>query len=643
MLIIKKYSSYLVSVVAFIIYMLTIAPSVIQIDAGELATVQIVGGIAHPTGYPLFTIVGYLFSLLPLPITKIFQMNLLAAIYSATAAGIISASTKLVLSNIDSFRTISVEKKTKKKKRELENKVSGSIILSDEVIIFTSAFTGLIAALNKTFWFQSTSVEVYSLHLFLISAIIYFLLRAYIEKDEKIILKRWLLFAFVLALGFSNHMTTLLILPGTAYLFFTKFSFKKESFSKILKMLAVFFPALILFYAYLPIRAAQNPLLNWGNPITFERILNHISGKQYQVWLFSSFDSAKKQFNYFISSLPVEYSLLLIVAVVGLFYSYKHAKKYFLFTFISFAFGVLYSINYDINDIDAYFLLSYIMLAFFASFGIAFLFKLNEAKKNGTIISSALILVVIVLHSVLIYPKVNQRGNYAYENYTKSILKTSEKNSLIFTYQWDYFISAAYYFQFVEKFREDVMVVDKELLRRSWYYNQLSASYPEVMDRIKIESDLFLQFVAPFERDESYNQNSLEQSYRAVMTNLIAASLTDRTVYIGPELIDNELKEGFFSLPKGYTVIPDIIFFKVVKEGSDYLPASDPDFKIRFPKVKDKYAENMSNFICTMLLRRAMYELQYDKVKRAQVYVNKVRNDFPDYPIPTGIAEAILK
>ena len=81
----QKYYYILTGFISFVLYLLTIAPSVIQIDTGELAAVQCTLGIAHPTGYPLFTILGYVFSLLPLPVTKIFQMNLLAALYCSAA------------------------------------------------------------------------------------------------------------------------------------------------------------------------------------------------------------------------------------------------------------------------------------------------------------------------------------------------------------------------------------------------------------------------------------------------------------------------------------------------------------------------------------------------------------------------------
>ena len=72
----KKYFYVLTGFFVLIIYLITIAPSVVQIDSGELAAVQATLGIAHPTGYPLFTIIGYIFSLIPLPFTKIYQLNL---------------------------------------------------------------------------------------------------------------------------------------------------------------------------------------------------------------------------------------------------------------------------------------------------------------------------------------------------------------------------------------------------------------------------------------------------------------------------------------------------------------------------------------------------------------------------------------
>ena len=61
-------------------YLSTLAPDVTFTDSGELAAVAATLGVAHPTGYPLFTLLGHLWTLLPLPGTVIYRMNLFANI-----------------------------------------------------------------------------------------------------------------------------------------------------------------------------------------------------------------------------------------------------------------------------------------------------------------------------------------------------------------------------------------------------------------------------------------------------------------------------------------------------------------------------------------------------------------------------------
>ena len=101
----------------FIIYLITLAPSVVQIDAGELAAVQATLGIAHPTGYPLFTLIGYLFSKLPLPFSTILQLNILASIWCASAVVIFI----LAIKNIKTTEIQNLSSKPEKKSRKKNN------------------------------------------------------------------------------------------------------------------------------------------------------------------------------------------------------------------------------------------------------------------------------------------------------------------------------------------------------------------------------------------------------------------------------------------------------------------------------------------------------------------------------------------
>lgn len=640
MIFVKKYFALLTSISVFIIYLFTLAPSVIQIDSGELAAVQATLGIAHPTGYPLFTLLGYFFSLIPLPFTKIYQLNILAAIYTASAVGIFTLTSKFILDNLNTLNVIRNEKPKKKSKSAA---VTNSSEVNENNKIIFSVLAGLTLAFSKTFWFQSTSVEVYSLHLLLITLIIFLLLNAFVKESSKnfSVQNLWMVFALGLALGFTNHMTTLLILPGTAYLYFNKEKFTTVSFKRLAAMIFVFMILLVIVYSYLLIRASQNPQLNWGNPIDLERILRHISGFQYQVWLFSSSEAAKKQLEYFISNLPDEFFLTLLLSIVGLFYSFSKARKFFIFNIITFLSTVLYSINYDISDIDSYFLLAYIALSFFVLFGMIKLYHFLNANKINTLAILVILCLFPLSQAIKSFPEVNQSKTVVYENYTKTLLNSVSDNAMILSYQWDYFISASYYFQFVEKFKPEIAIVDKELLRRSWYYVQLERNYPGLLKDIKTEVNLFLDALKPFERKEKYNAALLENLYRRIISNLISTNYDKREIYIGPEIFDNEIQRGEINLPEGYKLVPHLFLFKVVKT-DDYVEAPLPDFKLNFSERKDKYQKALNSFVGLMMVRRAYYEAQFNQTERAKIYLKKVSEEFPHTPIPQQLQSLIL-
>ena len=152
---IENYFALIPFSILFIIYNFTIAPSVIQIDSGELAAVQYTLGIAHPTGYPLFTILGYLFLQLPLFASKIFQANFLALLFTSVSTVFLS-----------------------KFLNEILLQYKGKVLENNFIRIIAIITSVLVLGLSATFWFQSTSVEVYSLHLLLISISLFVLIKA---------------------------------------------------------------------------------------------------------------------------------------------------------------------------------------------------------------------------------------------------------------------------------------------------------------------------------------------------------------------------------------------------------------------------------------------------------------------------------
>src|SRR5690606_19106282 len=72
----------------FFVYLLTLSPAIGYEDPGEIATAVHGLGIVHPTGYPLFSMLGRVFSMFPLgDLRVIVKLNLMGAIFCAVAAG----------------------------------------------------------------------------------------------------------------------------------------------------------------------------------------------------------------------------------------------------------------------------------------------------------------------------------------------------------------------------------------------------------------------------------------------------------------------------------------------------------------------------------------------------------------------------
>jgi len=75
--------------VPFLLYLLTLAPTVTFEDSGELIAAAYNLGIPHEPGYPLWTMIAHLFTLLPLG-TVAYRVNLLSAVLAALTAALVA-------------------------------------------------------------------------------------------------------------------------------------------------------------------------------------------------------------------------------------------------------------------------------------------------------------------------------------------------------------------------------------------------------------------------------------------------------------------------------------------------------------------------------------------------------------------------
>ncbi|MEW6232838.1 MAG: DUF2723 domain-containing protein [Chloroflexota bacterium] len=218
-----------VGVLALIVYLRTVAPSLLEGDPSELAVVSYVLGISHPTGYPLFTLLGHLFTLLP-GADVAGRLNLMAAL---VAAGVVP----LVY------------------------------ILARQLGVgpFGAALAATAFAFTKSFWATAVRTDVHSLNALFVVLSTGLLLRWARELDRegegdpglrKGSIFYLLVFAFVYGLSLTNHITACLLAPGFLIFFLIAGrSFWRRPARLLLPAIAFLLP--LLLYLYVPIRGSR--------------------------------------------------------------------------------------------------------------------------------------------------------------------------------------------------------------------------------------------------------------------------------------------------------------------------------------------------------------------------------------------------
>src|SRR5438309_12017248 len=87
----------IVTLIVFVLYLLTLAPSTAMWDTSEYIAAAYTLGLPHPPGNPLFVLVGRVFSILPIAGSIAARVNILAALCSAVSAGMWFLITERVL------------------------------------------------------------------------------------------------------------------------------------------------------------------------------------------------------------------------------------------------------------------------------------------------------------------------------------------------------------------------------------------------------------------------------------------------------------------------------------------------------------------------------------------------------------------
>lgn len=172
---------------SFAVYAWTVAPNVTLLDSGEFIVAAQHFGVPHPTGYPLWTFLAWVFQLLPLG-NAAWEINLFSGVCGGLSVGLLAALTRSSL-------------------RWLMGSVAEKC---HNLISLVAVSCSLLFAFSASMWSQATITEVYTLHSLLIGC---YLTSLYVWLRRSQNLGLLILCFFQLALAFSNHHLSIVLAP----------------------------------------------------------------------------------------------------------------------------------------------------------------------------------------------------------------------------------------------------------------------------------------------------------------------------------------------------------------------------------------------------------------------------------------------
>ncbi|MBI5879504.1 MAG: DUF2723 domain-containing protein [Chloroflexi bacterium] len=159
----------------FALYVATLAPGVLNDDPGEYQMVLGALGVAHPTGYPLYTLVGHLFTRV-VPFGSIaWRVNLFSAVAGAGAC--------LALYGL--LHRLGVQR-------------------------WIAICVSFLFAISADAWFYATMAQTYALN----SLLIVLVLWAFVGWQERHDARSFAVLCLIAGLGVAHHSTFWLLAPG---------------------------------------------------------------------------------------------------------------------------------------------------------------------------------------------------------------------------------------------------------------------------------------------------------------------------------------------------------------------------------------------------------------------------------------------
>jgi len=443
-----------VFVIALAVYALTMYRTVGPTDSGELTVAAQTLGVAHPPGFPLYVLVTHLFTLVPLGDVAV-RANFASAFFAALAAAAMT-------------------------------------FIADDFLIAIAL--GFFLAFSRTLWAYASVAEVYALNTFLSVAMLVLVVRWRRTRDV-----RFLRFA-ALALGLAlavHYVTAGIVAIGGAILI-----------GRVrLRDVVPFVLAGLMLYAYLPIAASRDPAMNWGNPTTLQRFIDHVSGKQYQQYI-----AGELQFARPAKIVVREFPFVAIAGVIGLALLFRRDRRLFVALAAIIAVNAAWVIVYPIkNDLDAYLIPLFIALI------------VAVPRELRTFLP-----LIVVVTFITSYQN-HARDTFARDR-VEAVIAKAPPNATIVSGDWE-LISP------MLLLHPERHVVQTGLLIRTWYLDQLER-------REHLDVSALRPWVAQWQRDGTATQAVVLE-----LNRFFYRLVTTRPVYVTRDVVATpQLRPAFEEL-----------------------------------------------------------------------------------------------
>jgi hypothetical protein len=192
--------------------------------------------------------------------------------------------------------------------------------------------------------------------------------------------------------------------------------------------------------------------------------------------------------------------------------------------------NLFYVLSYDIKDVSSaptdYY--SYLLplcwcSAIWIGAGLSCIGQWFVAGRRWKVISITAVLIPLI--AIPLHWREMDRSHYTYaDDFARSILGAVSHHAVILSPDWT-FVSPSLYLQFGENYRTDVIVLDGELLRRSWYFRFFEKRAPDLYQQCKPEIEAFLRELAKYEKGLQYDGNLITEKYVAMLNAILEAGL----------------------------------------------------------------------------------------------------------------------